>query len=394
MISVSKASEMIRQNKLSGAAEARAIDSLVSSSLAQNILADRDYPPIPRSMMDGIAIHFDFLNQTEFKIENMCRAGFPPILLQQKNSCVEIMTGAPVPFACNLVIPYEEIKIENGFARIIQSRQRKPFEFIHAQASDCVKSDLIISEGLDLNGPRIGIAASMGYSQLQVQTRPRVLVISTGDELVDVSESPEPYQLRKSNVYALQNSLKIFGFEKVDTHHLKDDLDSMIQHYQKYQSEYDYFIYSGGVSEGKFDYLPECWKRLEIEQIFHKVSQKPGKPMWFGKDHKNQKLIFGLPGNPISSLVCLHRYILPQTPIKARLSEDFYFDKNLTYFLPVRTEVNEDAVVMAHPIAVKNSGEFVALAKSNGFIELPAEKNQFLKNECYPFYSWKPGGFE
>jgi len=394
MISVSKASEMIRQNMLSLKVELRAISSLTSSVLAQNILADRDYPPIPRSMMDGIALHFDFLEQSEFKIENLSRAGFAQIQLQQKNSCVEIMTGAPVPLGCNLVIPYEDLKIENGLARIVHSRMRKPFEFIHAQASDCLKSDLIISEGLELNGPRIGIAASMGYSQIQVQARPRVLVISTGDELVEITESPKPFQLRKSNSLALQNSLKNFGFDHVDTHHLNDDLDSMIQHYQKYQSEYDYFIYSGGVSEGKFDFLPECWKALEIEQIFHKVSQKPGKPMWFGKDHKNQKLIFGLPGNPISSLVCLHRYILPQNPIQVRLSEDFYFDKNLTYFLPVSIEVNHEAVIMAHPIAVKNSGEFVALAKSNGFIELPAEKNQFHKNECYSFYSWKPGGFE
>ena len=394
MISVSKASEMIRQNMLSLKVETRALSSLTSSQLAQNILADRDYPPIPRSMMDGIALHFDFLEQSEFKIENLSRAGFAQIQLLQKNSCVEIMTGAPVPLGCNLVIPYEELKIENGLARIIHSRTRKPFEFVHAQASDCMKSDLILSEGLELNGPRTGIAASMGYSQIQVQARPRVLVISTGDELVEITDSPKPFQLRKSNSFALQNSLKNFGFDQVDTHHLNDDLDSMIQHYQKYQSEYDYFIYSGGVSEGKFDFLPECWKALEIEQIFHKVSQKPGKPMWFGKDHKNQKLIFGLPGNPISSLVCLHRYVLKQKPIPVRLTQDFYFDKNLTYFLPVQVSVGADATLIAEPLAVKNSGEFVALAKSNGFVELPAEINHFQKNEVFHFYPWKPWGLE
>ena len=141
---------------------------------------------------------------------------------------------------------------------------------------------------------------------------------------------------------------------------------------------------------GKFDFLPEVWKENGVEKIFHKVSQKPGKPLWFGVDRDAKTEVFGLPGNPISSLICLHKYFLDSQPIRVRLAEDVNFKKNLTYFLPASLKQDENATLTACPCKMQNSGQFGVLASSDGFVELPATKDLFLAGEVYNFYKWRP----
>lgn len=357
----------------------------LSSFGTPEVRADRDYPPFHRVMMDGIAVSFDEFSKgiRDFKVTGICAAGEP----QKKliSGCMEVMTGAPLPDGADLVIQYEHLKIENGVAKVVVEVSRERMDSIHLKGSDCHAGDIVLEENLLWNGPHVGIAASMGESFQK--TSPKVMIISTGDELVE--KNPLPHQIRRSNAYALKKSLVHFGYTNVKLDHLNDDPGDVAAHYEAYASEFDILIYSGGVSKGKFDYLPNVWTDMGVEKIFHEVSQRPGKPLWFGRDNKRNTTIIGLPGNPVSSLVCLHRYFLKNREMSVKLTEEIIFKKPLTYFLPVKIEFRE-GVVWASPLKIKNSGEFTALAGSDGFIELPKEQNEFKPGETFKFFSWRP----
>lgn len=358
--------------------------------LAEALRADRDYPPFHRATMDGIAVNWESYEtgQREFPLRGTIPAGSPETSLPDPRAAFEIMTGAATPAGADLVIPYEQIEIKAGVARITEDRARPRFENVHLRASDCRAGDTIVPAGLRLNGPRAGIAASFGYAELLVRDHPRVLLVATGDELVPVGEKPLAHQIRLSNGHALKNSLLARGFKNVDLAHVRDEESLLRAHFEKARREYDVLIYSGAVSMGKFDYLPALWAEAGVEKIFHGVSQRPGKPLWFGRDKAHGTTVIGLPGNPISSLVCLHRYFLPAPVRFAALAEEVRFDKALTYFLPVKVESLPNGTLSARPLAVKNSGEFAGLAESDGFVELPREENVFPAGGAYRYFAW------
>ncbi len=391
MISVEAAEQLIKPHLAAWGLEHVSSQDLSGAVSAEPIVADRGYPPDHRVMMDGIALSWQTYQQgvRNFPILGTVAAGEPKTTLETVEACLEVMTGAILPHQADLVIPYEHLAIEQGYAQVIVEQARQPFENVHRQGSDCQAGTLILEAHTPLNGPRWGIATSFGLSQIQCQKFPKVKVISTGNELVEIEQTPLPHQLRRSNAYALKASLLLHGYRWVDLDHLADDRMAIAAHYQKNCLDYDLLIYSGGVSKGKFDYLPDLWRELGVTQCFHGVSQKPGKPLWFGHDRDHHTVVVGLPGNPISSLVCLHRYIL-DTPIRyARLVDDVTFTPALTYFLPVKLDYSPEAIVWAHPLPMKNSGEFTALAHSDGFLELPLASSQFKAGDSFRFYPWR-----
>lgn len=356
---------------------------------ASDILSDRDYPPFNRVMMDGIAVNFSELEKgrSEYRIEGIAPAGEPVKELKNPQGCFEVMTGAPMPTGTDCVIQYEHLNIENGYAHIVVRSDRARFDSVHFEGSDCKQGEVVLKAGSFVHGPHAGIAASMGY--VTGSRMPKILIISTGDELVEVDQTPLSHQIRRSNAHALKSSLTINGFSDCTLDHLKDDADIVATHYEKKAPDYDLMIYSGGVSKGKFDYLPSVWERMGVTKHFHEVSQRPGKPLWFGVDNKRGTTVVGLPGNPVSSLVCLHRYILPQRPMFARLTEEVVFKKSLTNFIPVKIAFTSEGVMTATPLKIKNSGEFTALAGSDGFLELPKDQTVFKSGESFSFFSWR-----
>jgi molybdopterin molybdotransferase len=379
MITVETAAELIKKY-------AYPMDKL--GTLA-DILSDRDYPPFNRVMMDGIAINFSELEKGrgDYRIEGIAAAGDPLTELKNVQGCLEVMTGAPMPIGTDCVIQYEHLNIENGYAHLVVKAQRARFDSVHFEGSDCKKGDVVLKAGSFLNGPHTGIAASMG--QLSGSAKPKIMIISTGDELVEVDQTPLTHQIRRSNAHALKASLVLNGFTDCTLDHLKDDAEIVATHYEKFAPHFDLMIYSGGVSKGKFDYLPGVWESKGVTKHFHEVSQRPGKPLWFGIDAKRAVTVVGLPGNPVSSLVCLHRYILPQRLMYARLTEEVVFKKPLTSFIPVKINFTKEGVMTATPLKIKNSGEFTALAGSDGFIELPKDQSVFKSGESFSFYSWR-----
>lgn len=392
MISIQEALFLIREHFPDYGTEEKCLTRFESSETAEDIFADRDYPPFDRVMMDGIAVNFNVYQEgkREFKVLGICPAGEPPKKLLDFSGCYEVMTGAPLPEGSDLVIPYEHLNIKDGVATISLEVQRSHLENVHLKGSDVKAKDVVLSSDMFLDGPARGIAASVGAIKLKLKRKPRINIISTGDELVDIDEIPEPHQIRRSNAYALQASLNLFGHKDVDLSHLPDDRTAIEDHYLSVKNKYDMLIYSGGVSQGKFDYLPVTWKKLGIKEIFHGISQRPGRPLWFGVDLLSKTVVVGLPGNPVSSLVCLHRYFLEHREIYVELSEEIVFKKELTYFVPVKLEFTRTGTLKAHPLKIKNSGEFSALAGSDGFVELPREQTVFKKGESFLFHSWRP----
>ena len=225
---------------------------------------------------------------------------------------------------------------------------------------------------------------------------PKAVIISTGDELVPVSEKPLLHQIRRSNIYGIKNSLNEWGLE-ADLEHLPDDKEKMLAIISQLLKDYELLVFTGGVSKGKFDYLPDVLEELKVEKHFHKIQQRPGKPFWFGTSANNNK-IFALPGNPVSSFVCVYMYLQywlkkslnvePET-LYVALKKDVQFTPDLVYFLEAAVESHADGTLVADPIAGNGSGDFANLVKTDGFLILPQNKNQFFANEVYPFVPYR-----
>jgi len=217
-----------------------------------------------------------------------------------------------------------------------------------------------------------------------------VVVISSGDELVDIDQQPSPVQIRKSNSYTIKAVLNQHHIE-ADLVHIPDDPQITREKIGYYLDNYDVILMTGGISMGKFDYIPKALEELQVKTIFYKVSQRPGKPFWFGK-HDNAALVFAFPGNPVATFMCLHRYFLPWLRLSQGLQEsiayavldrDFNFGPELTYFLQVKLQSSKDGRLLATPIEGNGSGDFANLADTDAFMELPLERSEFKRGEVF-----------
>ena len=395
MLSVAEAEGIILSHLFKPLKQTIAIQSSPGKILAEDTKADRDFPPFNRAAMDGIAISFEEFDKgiRTFPIETMQAAGQPQKTLINKEACIEVMTGASVPNGTNTIIPYENLKVENKVASILNEPVSKG-QNVHRQGNDAKQNDILLEVGMKISAAEVALLASVGKADVSVFKNPKAAVISTGDELVDIHQTPLPHQIRKSNSYALIAALGDLGCE-ADAFHLKDDQRELTESLKEILEKYELIILSGGVSKGKLDFVPQVLESLGVKKLFHGVSQRPGKPMWFGASAKN--FVFALPGNPVSTFMCFHRYVKPwlekSTGLKPRpqyaiLATDFLFNPLLTYFLQVRIE-NEYGRLMAYPVVGGGSGDFTNLKEVDGFLELPLEKTAFSSGEVYPIYLFR-----
>jgi molybdopterin molybdotransferase len=368
--------------------------------LKETIVADRDFPPFNRVSMDGIAIASEAFNkgQRTFKIEGVQAAGCPQLTLKNNQNCIEAMTGAVLPKGCDVVIQYELLTIENGEAHI-NLEEVKHFQNIHLKGFDKKKGDILIAPNTQISPAEIGVLATVGKSTVKVAKQPKVMIVSTGTELVEVYETPAEHQIRRSNVFTLVSLLEKLHI-KSDTAHILDDKEVLKSKIALFLEQYDVLLFSGAVSKGKFDFIPEVLAELGVEKLFHQVKQRPGKPFWFGvKPLNNQqnKAIFAFPGNPVSTFVNCVKYFYPWyyksvgVTVKnqqAILSEDFYFKPNLTYFLQVKLH-QSTGKLYATPVSGKGSGDLANLVEADAFLELPDDRNDFKKGEVLPILLYR-----
>ncbi len=392
MTTVTEAEKLILKNTRDFGAEIIPFERSLGRVLAENIKADRDLPPFNRVTMDGIAISYRAIENsiTTFLIKSTQAAGDIPVDINTPYECIEIMTGAALPTSTDMVIRYEDLEIKDGKAALLVSHIKKG-QNLHLKGADKKQGALILTPEQLITPAVISMAASVGEVELRVKRNPKVVILSSGDELVEVTATPSPYQIRRSNSYMVKAVLAQHGLD-ADILHIPDDPEIIKERIAHCLQTYNVLLLSGGISMGKFDYIPKALKELEVEQVFHKVEQRPGKPFWFGK-YGNGVVVFAFPGNPVATFMCVQRYfipwlsasqgILPKKPVYAVLDRDFTFQPPLQYFLQVKLSFNEQGQLLATPVEGNGSGDFANLADTDAFMELPLAKNEFKKGEVY-----------
>ena len=378
------------------------LEEALGKVLAQPLTADRDFPPYHRVTMDGIAIaHEDWTRGLRtFRLTDTQLAGSVPKTFAGPGTCIEVMTGAVLPPGTDTVIKVEELKWEkegdSQQVTLLSETLTKGLN-VHTKGTDRKAQDQLVSAGTLLGPAEIAVAATIGATHISVKHPLKVAVVSSGDELVDISDTPLPHQIRKSNSYMLQAALQSLGVSAERTH-LPDNPDAIKQRIAELLEDNQVIIMTGGVSKGKADYVPGALDALGVEKIFHKIQQRPGKPFWFGR-HPQNKVVFALPGNPVSSFIGFYRYIKPwiskqmgmnvMDPLYAQLAEPFHFAPDLTYFLLVNASVNEKGTYIARPIPGSGSGDHANLLRCNAFLELPFDRTDFKAGEVFPMWRYR-----
>jgi len=411
MITVAEAERLIQESLAPLPLESVKLDRAPGRYLGEAICADREAPPFDRATMDGIAIRFNdwASGRRDFSIAGIQAAGQPEMDAPAAGACVEIMTGAPVPDGLDCVVRFEDVIIDEERATLRDDVGLEPSLSIHRRGSDFEAGRVLVATGSRLTGREIAVAASVGKEELEVSLRPKIVVVTTGDELVDVDDEPKPHQIRRTNDRALATVLVAAGFGEVERVHLPDEPELMRWQLEAFLGSADAIVVTGGVSKGRFDHLPKLWEQIGVPEIFHGVSQRPGKPMWYGvhrrpgdflhPDDERKVPIFSLPGNPVSSFVCLHRYVIPalRTMAGAPARPSRYavtnlkidYDRPLTWFLPAARQDETDGVYQVSPCPFNTSGDFASLVGTDGFLELAAEPECFPSGTVARFWEWE-----
>jgi molybdopterin molybdotransferase len=379
--------------------ESLPLTQCVGGTLRENVYAERDHPPFDRVTMDGIAVESEALRRglRRFRIQGIQAAGSPALKLQSADNALEVMTGAILPVGSDCVIPVEQIEVADGVASVLPTAVVPPYHNVHRRGADGRQGTLLLEAGTLLRAPEIAVAASAGMARVRVSSQPAVMVVSTGDELVEPGEPIADFQVRRSNSYAVAATLRKRGFLRIGDDHVLDDEDMLRERLELHLTTHEVVVLSGGVSMGKYDLVPKVLQQLGVQEVFHNVAQRPGKPMWFGIGPQGQS-VFGLPGNPVSTLVCLIRYVVPaiaaamgtkrELPERLALAAPVTFQAPLAYFLPVSIEYDDWGRPWADPRPPNGSGDFLSLAGTDGFVELPPGPNTFPKGFVTSVYRW------
>jgi molybdopterin molybdotransferase len=379
-------------------AEDCALEHAAGRVLRQALLADLDQPPFDRVAMDGIAIaHAEYERGTRaFRVAGVVAAGSPPPSLESGDACFEVMTGAVLPPGADAVVAVEELELGDGLARLRAGARVARFGNVHRRASDGRAGATVLGAGARLRGPELAIAASAGATVLSVSREPRIAVVSTGDELVPPGTRPAAWQIRRSNAYGVAAALRARGYAELSDAHVGDEPAQLRALLEERLAGHDVVILSGGVSAGRFDHVPAALAAVGVEQVFYRIAQRPGQPLWFGT-RADGRVVFALPGNPVSTLVCLVRYVVPALermrgaeppgPLFGALLEGYESKHGLTFFLPVdrRDSPDRPGALAAHP--THGSGDFVALAGTAGFVELAPDR-RWEPGSLAPLYTW------
>ena len=399
MLTPAEADELIGQHLQCLPIESLPLAQCAGAVLRENVYAERDQPPYDRVAMDGIAVASQAVGagSRSFRIQATQAAGDAPLMLSAPTDCIEVMTGSVLPSGCDSVVAVEELTVANGHAALAAQARVEPWQNVHRRGSDTRQGALLLPAGQRLHAPEIAIAASAGMARIRVASQPMLVVISTGNELVEPGEPVLAHQVRRSNAYAVVSALREHGFQRVADDHIRDEPQQLRARLRLHLETHDVLVLSGGVSMGRFDLVPQVLQELGVRTIFHKVAQRPGKPLWFGMAPSGAA-VFGLPGNPVSTLVCLMRYVLPalsgslgqapELPQRMALGAPFTVKAPLTHFIPVRLHQDDWGREWAMPAPTNGSGDFTSLAGTTGFVELPPGPNTYAKGFVTRLHRW------
>jgi molybdopterin molybdotransferase len=362
--------------------------------LAEPIAADRDIPPFPRSTRDGYAVHAADLATLPAKLKVIGEIKAGPVQVPSKlnrNQAFSIMTGAPAPPGADAIVMVEYTSRKSDSVEI--TKGVAPGENIVPQGAEAKRGSLLLDRGTRLNHAAIALAASVGRSRLQVFARPRVAVLTTGDEIVEVDAEVGPAQIRNSNSYSLAVQIQEAGGEPVllpiapdEPHKLRQFMEQGLQS--------DLLIMTGGVSMGRYDLVEQVLSEMQAEFFFTGAKIQPGKPVVFGRLARPEapappqhKYFFGLPGNPLSTMVTFELFARPMlealagmspsplTFLHTRLKSEIRVNPGLTRFLPaILSGKYEDS--QAELVPWQGSGDIAARTRANCYIVIPPDRER------------------
>jgi molybdopterin molybdotransferase len=384
MISVNEAKQIILQSALMKKSNIIPLSEAFGLVNSEDVIASTDIPNFAQSSMDGYALKFSDKDQPLSVIGEMA-AGASKQLAISTNEASRIFTGAPLPENANTVVMQEKIRLENEKMLIIEDENLSEGLNVRPKGAEVKKGDVAMTEGTYLSAAAIGFLAGIGCAEISVYIPPKVAIILTGNELQDPGNPLEFGQVYEANSFQLKAVLNQTGIKNIEVFRAEDDPKELHKVLENAIENNDVVLLNGGVSVGDYDFVTEVANTCGVEEKFHKIRQKPGKPLFFGT--KGNKLVFGLPGNPSSSLTCFYEYVIPAlekvmglpsgvTEIKANVTHHYPKPAGLTHFL--KAFYSNGKVT---PLHAQESFRLHSFAQANCFIVLPEESLGCEENE-------------
>ena len=346
-------------------------------TLAKDVYATADIPPFPQSAMDGYALSFNSWKENkELIIEGEVAAGSSDSVEISLQNVVRIFTGAAVPHGADTVVMQERTRTENG-KLIIEDDKLRLGSNVRPQGSEIKAGSLALAKGNLLSPAAIGFLAGIGTNSVSVYPNPSITLIITGNELQQPGNPLQYGKVYDANSFSLSAALSLMNINKVAVECVHDDPDKLARVLGQALESSDVVLLTGGVSVGDYDFVAQAATACGVKKLFHKIKQRPGKPLYFGK--KDKKLVFGLPGNPSSVLTCFYMYVIPSLEqlskksfglrtIESRMGKPYRKDAGLTHFLKVQYDGN-----VATPLDAQESYRMRSFAQANCLIQLDEE---------------------
>jgi molybdopterin molybdotransferase len=384
--------EQVRSTKVARPVANVSVWDALGFVLAQEVTTDREYPPFDRATRDGYAVRAsDAGGGAQLSCDREIKAGDEVTTPLAPGTCAQIMTGAAVPGGADAVVMIEHTRREAG--KVLFDRDARAGQNIVPRGSESAAGRTVLSAGTRLGYAELALAAQVGYPQLSCVTKPRVAILSTGDEIVSIDTSPGPFQIRNSNSVSLAAQVRLAGGEPVMLGNAPDRVDDLSAKIQRGLTE-PMLVLSGGVSMGKYDLVEDVLKGLGGKFYFDAVAIRPGKPVVFGRC--GSAFVFGLPGNPVSTMVTFELFVAPALAelcgapapalplLQARLGESLKENPGLTHFLPARAtwpDGQGGSEPQVSPLRWQGSGDTATMARANCFLVIPADREEIAAGE-------------
>lgn len=351
--------------------------------LAADVYATVDIPAFPQSAMDGYAFAFDDL-QKELLIDGEMAAGSSSVIEVAAGKAIRIFTGAPVPTGADTVVMQEKVKTENGIL-IIEDEKLQRNSNVRPAGSEIKAGELALPKGSLLTAAAIGFLAGIGVTEVSVIPDPIISIIVTGNELQDPGKALSYGQVYESNSFSLTAALESLHIPVHRIYKVEDDPEVLTATLQQALNESDLVLLTGGVSVGDYDFVLQAANKCGVQQQFHKVKQRPGKPLFFGT--KENKAVFGLPGNPSSVLTCFYEYVTEALAVQTKrplqlkaiqtvLAKDCKKAPGLTHF---QKAYYDGQTVL--PLTAQESYKLNSFATANCLLQLEGEKEEYRAND-------------
>jgi len=388
MISVENAKELIEQNTEALTVESIKLAKARGRVLAKNVYSKINMPPFRQSAMDGYAVHFSEKFK-KYKVIGEVAAGVSGKVDLKAGEAVRIFTGAMVPDSANCVIEQEIVEIEENQISIQNSVNLN--RNIRPKGEQITPEEIALDKDEVITPASIGFLAGLGIEEVEVVKKPKITLIVTGNELVSVGNELLPGQIYESNAAMLIAVLNQYGFDEVNMLSIPDDYASTKEQIEEAIATSDFVLLTGGISVGDYDFVGKALKELDIEQLFYKINQKPGKPLYFGKSKKG--LVAALPGNPAAALTCFYIYVLPA--LNRQIGKDFKglelrklslanaYEKKITKGVFLKAKISGDKVQV---LSMQSSAMLRTFEIADGLVYVPSNVNCLNENDLVTVY--------